>query len=308
MDNFVLFCKTYCGDFERFCLLKQSVDEFNADKIPFYVSCPEKDKELFLSVPHDNSYRYEVIADEEILDRKNGDIKQNWLSQQVVKLAFYRKGLCNFYLLVDSDAYFVRNFYVSDFMHEENIPYIVMHENKSFQELCGILGDKNVFEYARGVKLFLDRKGKNYQFLPFPVFSCEVLRELEKNVAPAEDLIEKFPVEAIWHGEYLLKSRKIDFMPCEPFFKLYNYEHEYRLWKKLGETRKDIEKHYVGIIMQNRWVKHVRFEEGPLTFYYRRLLRLKHYIYADRGNSKKRPSYYIRYVKNFLKVLFGRQT
>ena len=46
MKDLVLFCKTYNGDIERFKVLKESVDKFNVDKIPFYVVCPKKDKEL----------------------------------------------------------------------------------------------------------------------------------------------------------------------------------------------------------------------------------------------------------------------
>lgn len=40
--NFVLFCKTYKGDFERFKILKNSIDKFNVENIPFYISCPEE--------------------------------------------------------------------------------------------------------------------------------------------------------------------------------------------------------------------------------------------------------------------------
>jgi len=48
--------------------------------------------------------------------------------QQVKKLAFVELGICNFYTIIDSDVYFIQNFHVSDFMRDENTPYLSINE------------------------------------------------------------------------------------------------------------------------------------------------------------------------------------
>ena len=308
MDNFVLFCKTYKGDFERFKILKESVDKYNKDNLPFYISVPRDDMELFKTIKHNASYKFTILTDEDITEVK--DKYDGWKSQQYVKLLFYKLGLCNFYLVLDSDSYFIRDFYTSDFMYSENVPYIVMHEDKKMSEFYSCvrnLGRKVVKDNDLEIKNYLKRYGKRYSYFSNPVLSVKVLSELEKNVDKIENLIKKVPLEYVWHGDYLLKSRCIDFMPCESFFKTFFFEQEYQLWRSLGETEDDIKKFYVGIVMQDRWVKSEKFK--PSFFYKikRRISIIKFYINTDRVHLKKSKSawtYYRNYIRGLFRVIF----
>lgn len=305
MDNLVLLCKTYKGDFERFKILKESVDKYNKDNLPFYVSVPKEDMELFKSIQHNASYKFEILTDEEIL----GFVPDmpGWISQQIVKMKFYKKGLCKFYLVLDSDSYFIRDFGEKDFMYDKDIPYIVMYENKYFKELTSCLGDKNIFENELKIKDYLKRNGKRYCYYSNPIFSSKVLSELEKNVGDVEKLIDMIPLENVWYGEYLLKSRCIDFMPCESFFKVFNYDAEVDLWKSIGENMCDIRKYYVGILMQDRWCKSDRFKCGIVCKIKRRISRIKFYIKTDRAHIKKIKSawvYYRNYIRGLFRVIF----
>ena len=47
MNNIILYCKSYAGDVQRVKKLKGSIEKYNKDNIPFYISCPKKDKQLF---------------------------------------------------------------------------------------------------------------------------------------------------------------------------------------------------------------------------------------------------------------------
>ena len=302
MDKLVLFCKTFKGDFKRFKILKESVDKYNKDNLPFYISVPKEDMELFKSIQHNASYKFEILTDEEIL----GFVPDmpGWISQQIVKMKFYKKGLCKFYLVLDSDSYFIRDFDEKDFMYDKDIPYILMHENKYFRELASCLGDKNVFETELNIKNYLKRKGKVYNYYNNPILCSKVLSELEKNVGDVENLIKKFPLEYVWHGEYLLKSRCIDFMPCESFFKFFNYEAEYKLWQSQGENLSDIKKYYVGILMQDRWCKKSKFKNSLKQKFNRRLKRIIFFINTDRAHLKKNFRFYRHLVRDFFKVIF----
>jgi hypothetical protein len=47
METLVLYCKSYNNDVLRAKTLAESIQRFNADHIPFYVSVPTDDMELF---------------------------------------------------------------------------------------------------------------------------------------------------------------------------------------------------------------------------------------------------------------------
>ena len=50
MHNLILYCKSYSGDVQRLKKLKESIEIYNKDNIPFYISCPKKDKQLFENI------------------------------------------------------------------------------------------------------------------------------------------------------------------------------------------------------------------------------------------------------------------
>ena len=59
--NLVIFCKSYRGDIKRIQILKNSMDKFNVDKIPFIVCCPQNDIELFTKTLRTNTEKYDFI-------------------------------------------------------------------------------------------------------------------------------------------------------------------------------------------------------------------------------------------------------
>ena len=58
MHNLVLYCKSYKGDVQRVKKLKSSIEKYNKDNIPFYVSCPKEDKQLFEDTLGTKNYSY----------------------------------------------------------------------------------------------------------------------------------------------------------------------------------------------------------------------------------------------------------
>jgi hypothetical protein len=46
-STFLIFCKSYAGDIKRIQRLWLSVQRFNRDCIPLYISVPETDRSLF---------------------------------------------------------------------------------------------------------------------------------------------------------------------------------------------------------------------------------------------------------------------
>ncbi|MBR4806391.1 MAG: hypothetical protein IKZ64_01065, partial [Alphaproteobacteria bacterium] len=212
--NLVLFCKSYRGDLHRIKILKQSIDKFNADNIPFVVSCPNNDVNLFEQTLRNNHEQYDfiIVPDEDILRANDININtiQSWKSQQIIKLGFYKLGLCKHYTIYDSDCYFIDNFYISDFMFDKNTPYLCMTE---------ILSPTTNHLF---IKKYFKRKGRTYNFVHMSqTFSADVLKDMEQNLLKKNkltfaDLIKMYPYEFNWYGEYLLKSRVHNIVPAIP--------------------------------------------------------------------------------------------
>src|SRR5450759_1972351 len=128
MKDIVLYCKSYHRDVLRAARLAESVRRHNPGNLPFYLSCPSTDLPLFKDIIGSEGVTF--FADEEIV-AGNSSIKQKdlfalpgGLSQQIVKSEFWRLGICENYLCIDSDAYFIRGFNKEDFLEPRGMNFL----------------------------------------------------------------------------------------------------------------------------------------------------------------------------------------
>lgn len=294
--NLVIFCKSYRGDIKRIQILKNSIDKFNADKIPFIVCCPKNDKELFTKTLKTNTEKYDfiIVTDEEVLkaNNLNPDAIQNWKSQQIIKLGFYKIGLCNHYTIYDSDCYFIDNFYFDDFMYDKNTPYLLMTEILS----------KNTNHLF--IKNYFKRHGRTYDFVHMSqVFSTDVLQDMEKNLLHKNnltfaDLIAMYPYEFNWYGEYLLKSEIHDIIPATPKLRRYDYQEDYVLDRHRGIRVKDlVAMGYNAISMQSGWLNRSVYTDP----WYGKLARIKRNVFFKIHSSHK-PGIFRKLLLIFYKI------
>jgi hypothetical protein len=260
MHKIVLYCKTYHRDLDRVQSLIESVKKHNKDNIPLYISVPKLDEKLFKD-NIDTDY-VNIVFDEDIFPIQ----EQNWYTQQVVKSSFWKLELCENYVMIDSDSYFIRDFYISDFMYDDNTPYTVMHEQKDLFEFTsryheyighdpkdGFGGDRE-----RIMEMF-ERKGRLYDFGPSPtIWSSHVWRMLEETQLKPQgitiqDIIMTVASEFTWYGEFLLKTRPIDIVPIEPLFKVFHYPSQYSFYKQQNYTEEMFAKNYLGIVIQSNF-------------------------------------------------------
>ncbi len=261
MNSIVLYCKSYRGDANRAKVLLESVVRHNRDNIPFYISVPRGDVEVFRQTLGTTGYT--LVEDESFYDHRSGE---SWHTQQIVKSSFWKTGVCHNYVMIDSDSYFIRPFFVTDFIVEDTTPYTVMHEQKDlFAWSCNkeaLLGfnpyNSFVADRAKVMNVF-GRKGRCYDFGPGPiVWSATVWRSLEENYLVPNSLtlaslIKEVPSEFSWYGEYLLASRAIEIWPVEPLFKFFHYSRQYEEFKSLNYQEKDFAQNYLGVVMQSNW-------------------------------------------------------
>ena len=255
MHKLVLYCKSYHKDVERAKILLDSIVKYNADNIPFYISVPETDIELFQSIL--GTEHYTLVTDQSI-DSDN----EGWKGQQIVKSQFWKLGLCENYVCVDSDCFFIKPFHVTDFMFNDDTPYTICHEYKSFFEFLdkhplGFDPYQSFTQERLHIMELFGREGVVYDFGPGPtIWSAKVWQSLEENyIQPNNlkfsDLIQANGSEFTWYGEWLLRDQTIRLIPRGPLFKNYHYPNQYQYDMHFKYDIEKISKLYLGIGMQS---------------------------------------------------------
>lgn len=258
MENFVLYCKSWSGDLERCINLSKSIQRHNIDKIPFYLSVPQNEVSLFKEkLP----YFDEIIADESYCE-----INKGWNGQQFVKALFYKTNISRFYLSIDSDSYFFKDFYLSDFMYSDIIPYMVIHSNETFYSFWDRYKDKFHWDARLGheneyksIMNHFGRSGKIYDYSPSPfIWDTDVWQWLD-NEWGIINLFKKHCNELKWYGEGAL-AKGVAMMPTGPLFACMHYPEQYEVYKTtLGYTEEHFHPQYLGMVMQSNWGSPLKF-------------------------------------------------
>ena len=267
MTTLALYCKSYSTDLRRLVRLAESVRKFNVEGLPFYVSVP--DSELALFQEHLAGYEVHLMTDSDILraspriDREQMSQLPGSLSQQIVKSEFWRLGLSDAYVCLDSDAVFIRPFGRADFMTAEGTPYTMLDEAHDLLEDALRQGRARVMtdfnREADLVQTLFGRAGKRYSFGPFPlVWHKAVWQSLDerflqpRNISFA-DAIEMAPIESRWYGEALLAYQAVALKPCQALFKVYHYAWQLDGDRRDGVTSLQLSQLYMGVIYQSAW-------------------------------------------------------
>ena len=292
----VLYCCTYSKDLNRVKRLLASIAKFNEDQITVYISVPKKDLELFNQELA--SFTVNVFNEEDILN-KNPLIDQTklysqrgWIQQQVIKSEFWRLGLSENYLVLDSDCIFIKPFHLNDFIAKDNIPYSIVHEGRDVLQATERFGPSYAREgFIKDRKPIKEKMGRSgpvvydFGYAPF-LWSKKVWQSLEANyLIPNKtnflDIILEIDSEFTWYGESLINYLPIPIYPREQLFKHYHYEHQFWQDRSLGYVESILRKDYLGIVYQSNWQ-----------------------TWEDFGAPRKKlPSRILRSIKRFIKFM-----
>jgi len=290
MHHLCLLCKSYHRDFLRLKRLLESIQAFNKDDIPVYVSTPEDERELLESVIG-REFDYQWVSDEEII-RSNPMTRSEvvaktspYVAQGIIKAEFWRLGLAENYLCIDSDSRFLRPFSRSDFIHASGTPYTVFHENKELLQIARNRGKHRVvsdhFEELNAVRKILPRQGPDYSFMPSPfLWSARVWQSLESEMLAKQgqtlwDLVARGVGEYHWYGEALLAWEAIPIHPVEPYFRVYHYDWQYYFLRRMGENEQLVSDNFMGVIYQSNWESEMDYGAPKKSLPSRLLRRLK---------------------------------
>ena len=268
MKDLVLYCKSYRRDFLRLKRLLESIQKYNVDQIPFYISTPYADFDELKNILG-SKIQYEWISDESIVSANPRAIpgiekkRTGSLAQQAIKSEFWRLGISENYVCLDSDCIFLREFDRKSFINADGNPFTVIYQNKEFFQLAIDRNHSKVEENLRlegdRVRALFDRQGPNY-YCPCPPFiwSAKVWRSLDEQfLAPKGltfwDISNPEHPETLLYLEALLKFQAIPLYPIEQLFRIYYYDWQYYLLRRLGESENKLTKNYLGVIYQSNW-------------------------------------------------------
>lgn len=272
MEKLILFVKTYRADFESCSKLIKSINQYNKDEIKLLISVNDEDISFFKQ--NLQTDLFDIIKDSDIIAMEN---KDPWQYQQIVKSQLHRLNITENYVCLDSDSYFIKDFYISDFI-QDDVPYTIIHQQK---EMFSWLSNnrkhfkddpKQYFEdISRKIMAKFGRKGICYDYGPSPtIWSNKVWKDFQKNYLDANninypDLIHEFPSEFTWYGEWLLKSNVIPLFPKEPLFKVFHYKKQFQDFIKEGHTRESIKENYLGVVLQSNWNRDLKWYQKKIS-------------------------------------------
>lgn len=251
-NSISLFCKSYRNDLDRVIKLSKSINKHNNDNIPFYISVPTEDIKLFEEkIP----FYTKILHDSLTTKNSNG-----WVGQQYVKCNFYKTKLSRFYVIIDSDSYFIKDFSINDFLVDNNTPYLVMSQHEDMLNWTDRYARETLPFNPRDsfeddydiIKNKLNRKGKTYHFGPTPcIWDSQVWEQADSEFG-IDNLLKLKSTEIKWYGELVIYQKR-KYLPIPPLFKVFHYQQQYSFYKQLGWEESDWDKQYFGIILQSNW-------------------------------------------------------
>lgn len=261
MHDFGFFLKTYGKDYDRAVRLIESFENYNVEALPLYLACPQSDIKQFTKLERRN---IKIIPEEEICTNvflEDAKWTAGYLNQEIYKLAFWEMGLCANYMCIDSDAIFIRPFYLKDFMYDEKTPYTSLEEDN---DLCSDCYYNKL--YWNGRLEWIKKIEDEIDFHPYHLLSChgfqifsgKVLKSLKSDfMGPKrytyKKLIEIAPYEFSWYNLWLQKTEIIPIHPIGYLFKTFHLKQHHIFYVLHGMRVEDWAKGYIGIIVNSNY-------------------------------------------------------
>jgi hypothetical protein len=273
-NKFVILLKTFLDDLVYIERLIPSFNKHNIDNVPLYLVVPQKDINTFDRFLNQN---VKILSEELFKDKLTltpvCDINPGYINQEIIKISFWELDLCENYFCLDSDCEFIRDFYISDFMFDDDTPYTILIEDN---ELKVEPEYYNSFWVPREEKIrliqneigFIDKRMLTCH--GNAVLSAKVLNSFKSDFLIARnktyiDILEIAPYEFSWYNIWLQKKEIIPIKVREPLFKVFHHENHLIDYIRRGTSLNDIARGYIGITINSNWQKS-RYQIGPINY------------------------------------------
>ena len=262
MTTLALLVKSYRNDIGYVERLVASINAFNRDGIPTFIVVPGEDVPAFSRF---SSALIDVLPESRLashlVDESVAGLSAGYINQEIVKLAFWELGLADNYVCVDSDAEFVRDFTVADFMATADVPYTFMSEDAELR--CEPDYHRTTWT-PRLAKLEKVREAIGYQgpwlytVHGHAVFSSVALQSFVRDFLEPQgwdyrDALALCPYEPTWYTTWVLHARPIPVYPREPIFKTFHNSGQHLDYVLRGVTTADIARGYAGVVVNSNY-------------------------------------------------------
>jgi len=257
--------KSYGRDFHHAERMVESFNRHNRDDLPLFIVVPDEDERLFRPLVGGNS---QLLVESEfahhLVDEPIWDLRPGYINQEIIKLAFWEKGLAENYFCADSELVFIRDFGFDDFMFDATTPYTVLVEDNDLK-----VEPRDHRDHWQGREQHLRRIqeliGLNDRRLltchGHQVLSRDVLSSLKTDFMEPRgwdyrDLLSASPYEFSWYNFWLQKSRIIPIEQREPLVKTIHHEGQLLELGLQGIELEDLARGYVGLVINSNFQMH----------------------------------------------------
>jgi len=261
-----MLLKSYAQDFAYARRMIASFHQHNAEKLTLFVVVPEGDLELFDQVTSDTVFvlSESLLAEHLVSDPLNG-YRPGYINQEIVKLSFWELDRLDNYFCVDSEAVFIRDFGIQDFMADSTTPYTVLVEDKDLQVEPRYYREHWV-DRAEQIQHIADLLGFSSPVLRtchgHQVFSSTVLESFVRDYLRPRgwtyrDALTEAPYEFSWYNLWLQKSHVIEIHQREPFVKVFHNEDQHIDAITRGVTMEDLARSYLAVVINSNYSRDV---------------------------------------------------
>ena len=259
---FGILVKSHAPDRDYAERLLASIAAHNVDHIPVFLVVPENDMPTFTPMA---TTGVDVLSEARFQEHLTGQsvagFSPGYINQEIVKLCFWEAGLVDNYLCVDSDAEFIRDFHLGDFMADEATPFTfltadaeLIAEPAYFEEHWSTRA-KRLETIRAAIGLETDRILTVHGHA---VFSAVVLRGfVERFLTPRGwdyvDALALAPLEPTWYSLWLQHDRTIPIVTREPVIKTFHNPSQYLDYVVRGIGRDEVARGYVGIVLNSNY-------------------------------------------------------
>ena len=162
---------------------------------------------------------------------------------------------------MDSDAEFIRDFHVQDFMYDEHTPFSVLVEDKEL-EVEPTYYQQYWQSRAAEIQHIADVIGWTSPVIRtchgHTVFSAKVLRSfVDDFLTPRnwdyKDALAESPYEFSWYNIWMQFAKPIGIHAREPWIKVFHHEGHHLEYLMRGVTTADIARGYLGIVINSSY-------------------------------------------------------
>jgi hypothetical protein len=290
-SSFGLMLKTFAGDAVYVERLVESFNQFNVEGLSLWIVAPDSDLPGFryfasefiqLVSDEDIPVRYlnEDSADLSLVDPRPGRAPFGFLNQGISKLAFFKLGLLDNYVCLDSDTEFIRPFGRSDFMAHDTTPWFFAQD---YSDLAADPFYRPRYWLEREKPLDRVRERLGVEKVPRVtvhnslVMSSAVLEDFENIFLLREgldfsDLMQMCTLEFFWYGTWMQRQQLVPLLQRGDLIRMVNHQGEHLSLYASGVRKRDLAEGYLGVIVNSNWSRQygvVDFDRPPVAEYFR---------------------------------------